>query len=128
MKKADKYILLSLTFLLVVSIMGVFIFKVLLAKPGTTAIISQNGSVIHTIDLSRVDEPYEFTIETDHGGFNRVYVEKDRIKFSDADCPDKLCVQNGFLSYTNDIAVCLPHGLLIEIEDGEEGEIDILAH
>lgn len=128
MKKTDKYVLLGAMILLVLSSLGVFIFKFVLARPGTTALVSQNGKLIKTIDLSKVHEPYEFTIETDKGHSNTIYVEKNKIKFIKANCPDKRCVKTGFLATTNDIAVCLPHGLLIQIEGTKEGEIDSLAH
>ncbi|HHX60872.1 MAG TPA: NusG domain II-containing protein [Epulopiscium sp.] len=128
MKKVDKYILLGVVILLIVSIIGVYIFKFHLATPGATAIITQNGHAIHRIDLNAVTEPYELNVETENNGYNTIYIEKNKIKFSDANCPDKLCVQTGFLSSTNDISVCLPHGLFIEIEGGTEGDIDILAH
>lgn len=128
MKKADKYILIGIAALLLISMVGVYIFKTALANPGATAIITQDGRVIHTIDLKKVSEPYELIIESKDGGSNTICVEKDKIKFIEANCPDKLCVTAGFLANTNDIAVCLPHGLFIEIEGGSEGEIDSLAH
>lgn len=128
MKKADKYILLVVIILLVTSIVGVYLFKTVLSTPGATAIITQNGSVIHSIDLNKVNEPYEITVKAENNGFNTIYVEKGKIKFSQATCPDQLCVQTGFLSHINDIAVCLPHGLFIEIEGGSEGDIDSLSH
>lgn len=128
MKKADKYILLVVIILLVTSIVGVYLFKTVLSTPGATAIITQNGSVIHSIDLNKVNEPYEITVKAENNGFNTIYVEKGKIKFSQASCPDQLCVQTGFLSNINDIAVCLPHGLFIEIEGGTEGDVDSLAY
>ncbi len=128
MKKADKYILLVIIILLVTSIVGVYLFKTVLSTPGATAIITQNGSVIHSIDLNKVNEPYEITVKAENNGFNTIYVEKGKIKFSQATCPDQLCVQTGFLSNINDIAVCLPHGLFIEIEGGTEGDVDSLAY
>lgn len=128
MKKADKYILIGLGALLVISLIGVFVFQMIFTSPGANAIITQNGTIIHTINLQAVAEPYELTVETGDHGYNIIYVEKDRIKIRDANCPDQLCVKTGFLSHTNDISVCLPHGLFIEIQGGTEGEIDILAH
>lgn len=127
MKKADKYILLGIGLLLIISIMGLILFKTVFAVPGATAIISQNGRVIHRIDLNTVKSPYQITVKTDDNGYNIIYIEKDKIGFRDANCPDKVCIQTGFLSHTNEIAVCLPHGLFIEIEGGSEGDIDILA-
>ena len=128
MKKADKYISLALILLLILSMSGVFIFKTLLAKPGATAVITQNGLIIHQIDLSQVSEPYELIIDNENGGSNTVYLAKDKIKFIQANCPDQLCVQTGFLKTTSDISVCLPHSLMIHIEGDLQGDMDTLAH
>jgi len=46
----------------------------------------------------------------------------------DANCPDKLCVKTGILSYIDDMTVCLPHGLFVEMQEGEAGEIDGLSY
>lgn len=128
MKKADKYILLGIAILLVISIAGVYLFKTYFSTPGATAMITQKGKLIHTIDLNSVTEPYEITVASDNDGFNTIYIAKDKIKFSNANCPDQLCVKTGFLAHTNDISVCLPHSLFIEIQGGSQGEIDTLAH
>lgn len=127
-KKADKYILLGITLFLTVSILGVYLFKTHFSRPGAIAIITQNGTLLHKIDLNNVDIPYEFVVLADEHHYNTIYVEKNQIRVMDANCPDKLCVKSGILSHTGDIAVCLPHGLFIEILEGEAGEIDSLSY
>lgn len=128
MKKADKYILLGITLLLAVSILGVYLFKTHFSKPGTVAVITQNGTLLHQIDLNNVDTTYEFTVSAGDYQYNIIYVEKNQIRVMNANCPDKLCVKSGILSHTEDIAVCLPHGLFIEIKEGQAGEIDSLSY
>lgn len=128
MKNADKYILLGIALVLTLSILGVYLSKTLFSRPGTLAIITQNGTPIHKIDLSHVHKPYQMTIRSNNGGYNTISVEKDMLKVSDSDCPDKLCVKTGPLTYTGDLAVCLPHGLFIEIQAGDKGEIDSLSY
>ena len=128
MKKADKYILLTVAILLVLSTLSVYLFKTHFSKPGAIAVITQNGTPIHKIDLKHVESPYEITTQSDHDGYNKISIQKDAIKITDANCPDKLCVRTGSLSYTGDIAVCLPHGLMIEIQEGETGELDSLSY
>jgi len=56
MKKTDKYILLGICLLLIVSIYG---------RP------------IHKIDLSNVDIPYELAILADSHSYNKTYVKKN---------------------------------------------------
>ena len=83
--------------------------------PGVTAQVVLDGEVIREIDLSRVREPYSFTVEDGSGGTNLVEVEPGRIRVSEANCPDKICVSQGWLSDQNVPIVCLPHRLIIRI-------------
>ena len=83
--------------------------------PGTTANIYRDGVPVRSIDLSLVTEPYAFTL-TDERGFNVIRVEPGRIAVIDADCPDRVCVEAGWLSDSASPVVCLPHRLVIRIE------------
>lgn len=84
--------------------------------------ITQNGTQLEEIDLNRVDEPYSFVLE-DENGSNTVLVEKGRIRISEADCPDQICVKQGWISDGTVPIVCLPHKLVVEIV-GTGGELD----
>ena len=67
----------------------------------------------------RLDEPQEFTIQSDDGGYNTVTVSDGKIAVTEADCPDQYCVRRGFCSGGTPI-VCLPHGLVIEFLGEQE--------
>ena len=54
----------------------------------------------------------------EEGGSNTVQVEKGRIRVSEADCPDQICVNQGWISGGAVPIVCLPHRLMIEIVGG----------
>ena len=86
------------------------------------ALISRDGVLLEEIDLSRVDAPYSLTFE-DESGTNTVLVERGRICVSEADCPDQICVHQGWISDDIIPIICLPHRLLIEIV-GAGGELD----
>ena len=74
------------------------------------------------IDLERVTEPRTLTLE-DGRGRNTVLVERGRICVSEADCPDQICVKQGWISDGTVPIVCLPHRLVIEIT-GDGGDVD----
>lgn len=98
---------------------------ILLQGQGTdspVARITRNGTQLEEIDLSQVDEPCSFVLE-DENGFNTVLVEKGRIRISAADCPDQICVKQGWISDGAVPIVCLPHKLVVEIVDAG-GELD----
>ncbi len=93
---------------------------------GKIANIYQDGVCIYSIDLSAVTEGYELTIE-DENGANVIRVEPGRICVLEADCPDQVCVQAGWLSDSVSPIVCLPHRLVIRLEEtaGTESELNI---
>lgn len=82
--------------------------------------IYQNGACVEEIDLARVAQPYTLELADDHGGSNTVRVEPGRICVSAADCPDQICVHQGWLTDGSGSIVCLPHGLVIQIEGASD--------
>lgn len=98
----------------------------LLFRGGSTgspiARISRDGVLLEEIDLNQVEESYTLTFE-DERGTNTVLVEPGRIRIAEADCPDQVCVNQGFISNGTVPIVCLPHRLIVEIV-GAEGDLD----
>lgn len=87
-----------------------------------TARILRDGVLLEEIALDQVEESYTLTFE-DERGTNTVLVEPGRIRILEADCPDQVCVNQGFISDGTVPIVCLPHRLLVEIV-GAEGDLD----
>ena len=114
-----------------VLILGSFLLLALLSclilytrhAPGTVANVYREGVPLCSVDLSLVTEPYEFTL-TDERGSNVIRVEPGRIAVIDADCPDRICVEAGWLSDSASPIVCLPHRLVIRIEKNAAAEGD----
>lgn len=79
--------------------------------------VTLDGELIREIPLDEVEESYTFTVDTDQGT-NTILVEPGRIRVSEADCPDQVCVNQGFISDGTVPVVCLPHKLMIEIVGG----------
>ncbi len=121
-----KNIKWAAVFLLVIAAsIAVWFLHKSFAKPPKTAQILQNGVVIRTVDLENVSEPYEFEVVSEDGGRNVVRVENSRIGVVDADCPDKICVRQGFITSGVLPIVCLPHKLSVVITD--ESGVDAVA-
>lgn len=123
MKKGDKIVLFIIFILVALSLLFVFFYRMIYKDESITAKIVQNQKIIEEIDLNNVNEAREWVIMQEDGGTNTIRVEKGRIRFIDANCPDFVCVHTGWLSQPGDIAVCLPHKLSIQIEAKIE-EID----
>ena len=94
----------------------------LLLAPGRTchpvAAITLDGEVLDEIDLTQVQEPYSFTVTGSDGLTNTVLVEPGRIRVEKADCPDQICVHQGYISDGSQPIVCLPNRLIIQIQGG----------
>ena len=92
------------------------------------ATIARDGTVVETIDLDAVDEPYTLRLE-DERGTNLVAVETGRIRVLEADCPDGVCVHTGWIDGPATPIACVPHGLTITItrEGGAAHDLDAVA-
>ena len=81
--------------------------------------IIRDGVVIQEIDLSEVTEEYSFTVYWEDGGSNVITVQPGRIRVSEADCPDHICVKMGWLYDQAAPIVCMPHRLVINLKDAD---------
>ncbi|MCD8237908.1 MAG: NusG domain II-containing protein [Clostridiales bacterium] len=120
MKK--RFVYLGLFALVLILAITCFYFYGVKKEQGVRALIYKDGELIKTVSLEDVSEAYEFEIR---GGdsFNLIRVEEGRIRVVSASCPDKVCVNSGYISDGVMPIVCLPNKLVIEIE-GAEGAAD----
>ena len=94
---------------------------------GHIANVYQDGICIRSVDLSKVKEGYTFTVKDDAGHQNTVEVQPGRIRVASANCPDRICVNTGWLSKGITPIVCMPARLIIRLEyesAAEESGID----
>ena len=64
--------------------------------------------------------PLTFTVEF-QGRTNTITAQPGRIRVESADCPDQVCVDQGWISDGTVPVVCLPNRLVIQIEGGGDG-------
>jgi len=88
--------------------------------------ISVKGELFKTIHFNNT-ERQTITINTDLGT-NYVVIEDGKVGISDADCPDKLCVKDGYISNPGEILVCLPNKVVIEIKGQQKAEFDEISY
>ncbi len=117
MKKGLVYGIL--TALVLVLALICFYFYGVKKEQGVRALIYKDGELIKTVPLENLSEPYEFEIR-DGESFNIIRVEEGRIRVVSASCPDKVCVNSGYISDGVMPIVCLPNKLVIEIEGAED--------
>ncbi len=114
--KADRLCLLFLGAVAALCVLCAALIP-LFARPGASADILQNGSLLRTVSL---DEPAEFTVPAPNGGINTITVRDGRICVSHATCPDQVCVRQGWVNTDMTPIVCLPNGLVIQITGGDQ--------
>lgn len=122
-----KYFIICILVLLCVSV-GIFAYQVYLSNTvsdGVLAEIYLDGELVRKISLSDVDKPYTFEVEGENGIVNVISVEKGRICVSSADCPDELCVKQGWRSGGVTPIVCLPNRLVINFKNVSDNGDDI---
>lgn len=90
------------------------------AKNASTAFIYQNGTLLERISLSEVTEAYEIRVDGPNGSFNIIEVRPGAIGVTQADCPDQICVKQGFQSSCVLPITCLPHRLVILFSETAE--------
>lgn len=62
-------------------------------------------------------------IEVQEGDFyNRVRIEDGKAYMEEADCPDGYCEEQGKINNRSQTIVCLPHKLVVEIEEVENSD------
>ena len=110
--------------LLIVSVTLTVVF--LVNRPqGNLAEVYVDGELVYQVDLSLVDEAYTYTIHTPYGD-NVLLIEKGRIRIQDADCPNKECVEQGYIQDASYPLVCLPHHLVVKIP--KAADVDSVSH
>ena len=83
-------------------------------KNGAVAVVTLNGEMRAELPLG---EDVSMTFEG--GGRNTVTVRDGAVCVESADCPDGLCVRQGWAKYEGETIVCLPNGLVVTVRGGE---------
>lgn len=94
---------------------------------GYIADIYQDGQLITSISLTEIQESYTFTVTGTSGCQNEVEVRPGSIGILSADCPDKLCVHQGFISDSRLPITCLPNRLVIQLRPAEQDVPDSIT-
>ena len=120
MKKQDFILIIAL---LALALVAFFIISNLPGKEGSKVQVLVDGEILFEYDLNK-DGVYD--IETDFGE-NTLVIEDSKAYVSDADCPDKLCVNQGKIDKAGQSVICLPHKLVVTISGDDMSEVDAIV-
>lgn len=91
---------------------------------GATAVVKVSGEVVCTLDLN---EDTSVDIDGKNDIKLKVVVEDGSVYAKSSECPDKICVNKGKISNTNENIVCLPAETVIEIQSRKLEEFDAVT-
>lgn len=126
MKKFDVIIIVVV---IAVSIIGAGVFA--MTHKGNYdkkyAEVYVQGKLYETIPLDSKAEKKTFTVKTKLGT-NLISAENGGVRIIDADCPDKICIKDGFKDKPGETIVCLPNKLVVEVKGKKEQKVDELSY
>lgn len=91
-------------------------------KTDLCAEIYESGALVQTVNFSDVTAPYTLTV----GGCT-LTVESDGITFTEADCPDGLCVRRGKMTQSGDSMACVPNRVTVALR-AKSGGVDAVTY
>ncbi len=109
-KKGDIYIIVIL---LVVGCIGIFILEFFVKKDGCKVVVYIDGEIYKKYDI--YDSIQDEIISNDNT--NVLVISNKEVYIEAANCKDKICVNHSSISKSGETIICLPHKLVVEIQD-----------
>lgn len=86
------------------------------------AVVKINGAIEGVYDLS---DDQEIIL---NDGSNILVIDNGKADMIEADCPDKLCVEQRAISKNNENIICLPNKIIVEIKSTTESQLDAMTN
>lgn len=125
-KVTSVFIIIFLSIILIISLIA--ILRPVSGNAQYTADIYQDGNLLASITLDDVTAPYSFTVTGENGCVNEIEVRSGNIGIISADCPDKLCIHQGFARNSKLPIVCLPNRLVIQLRENDPVSVDATTY
>jgi hypothetical protein len=124
--KGDKFLIITIVIISVISL--IFINKSVSSYEEKYISIQVDGKEVKRIKFDSSLVGKTIPIKTEYG-YNLLEIGEDKVRVIEADCPEQLCVKQGYISRVGEAIVCLPNRLVVEIKGGEkEMEIDGISY
>ena len=123
-KKNDILLIGSILVLALIAYAGISIFQ---------GVNTQNAEAVVLIDGEEygrfpLDTNVVERIEMLDGSYNVLVIEEGKADVTEASCPDGICVSHRAVSRQNQSITCLPNKLVVEIQNGEESDVDVITN
>ena len=119
MRKND--IILAAALIVIAALIWLFIYMA--RSEGAYVTVTVNGEVFGQYPL---DTDAEIRIG-DGESYNLFIIKDGSAEIAEASCPDKLCVNQGKISFDGQSIICLPNKVVVEVRGGEKSDYDAVA-
>ena len=102
---------------------GIRLWTRLTRQEGGSVTVTVDGETVAVFPLD-TDRTWTWTGE---GGTNTLVIAAGAARVTEADCPDRLCVQQGAIRYDGESIVCLPHRFVVTVTGGAANGVDTAA-
>jgi hypothetical protein len=115
--KKMRYDIILIIVLLIVSVSALLLMNAFKTE-GAYVVVSVNGTEVNRYAL---DQEGGYSL---NGGTNILVIKGGVAYLKDANCPDKLCVNQGSVHFTGQTITCLPNKLTVSVV-GKAGDVDL---
>ncbi|SDE73477.1 NusG domain II-containing protein [Sporomusa acidovorans] len=120
--KADKWLIVALTTLSITGIGLNLHYMSSVSGQARSIVVTVAGKTVKTFPL-RQGYVGEYRIDG-HDGYNIIEYQGGRVRMKEADCPDQICVQQGWISIPPQQIVCLPNRVVVKVISDNPADID----
>lgn len=123
--KLTKADVILMTAVLILSVTSILISLIFSNGNATGFEITVDGKVYSSYSFESLKDGETIEVHTQYG-YNKFLYENKSIRCIETNCKDKIELNAGTISKTNEILVCLPHRLTVQITG--ERKIDAVSY
>lgn len=115
-----------LTILVIVLLAGfLLLVGVKNKKAAAGAVLLHRGELVHAWTMDELLEGGSYAFNSPPYSYTIVF-EGGKIRFAEADCPDRVCVSSGWLTHSGQLAACVPGHVVLKMSEKEEQTVDVI--
>ncbi len=123
-RKSDMVLIVAILAVAAAAFFGIKFYQGISTKE-PVAVVTVDGDEYGRFPL---DQDVTEEIELPDGAYNILVVKDGAADITDASCPDGICVNHRAISRQSETIVCLPNKVVVEIQNGEESDVDSMTN
>ena len=123
-RKGDVVLIAVILVLAVAAYVGIKFYQGMSTEE-PVAVVTVDGAEYGRFPL---DVDVTEKIELLDGAYNILVVKDGAADITEASCPDGICVNHRAVSRQSETIVCLPNKVVVEIQNGEESDVDSMTN